>query len=155
VLRPAASGREALSRCAWLSVWFTLFTQNLFPWYLLWLLPLIVVFVEPGRLLGFKLAPMTAWLVFSGTIAFSYLFFVRWRVVPWGQAAEYLPLYALLLMSALVRVWSRLQRQTQPGLRPSRREKGAVSVISEITPSPEGGGIAVRMRGQSGRENEP
>jgi hypothetical protein len=103
VLRPARSGRDALARCVWLIGWFTLTTQNLFPWYLLWLLPLIALFLEPGRFLGFRLAPATAWLIFSGTVAFAYIFFIRWRAVPWAQAAEYWPLYALLLASALWR----------------------------------------------------
>lgn len=99
VIKPAASHREALARCVWLIGWFTLLTQNLFAWYLLWLLPLIVLFVEPGKFFGFKLAPATAWLIFSGTITLSYLFFIRWRVVTWGQIAEFAPLYALLLAS--------------------------------------------------------
>lgn len=103
VVRPAASAREALFRCVWLIGWYTLFTQNLFSWYLLWLLPLIAVFLEPGKFLGFKLVPMTAWLVFSGTIALSYVFFIRWRPAPETQIAEYAPLYALLLLSFVVR----------------------------------------------------
>jgi hypothetical protein len=94
-------GEGALLRCVWIIGWFTLTTQNLFPWYLLWLLPLIALFVEPGRFLGFRLAPMTAWLIFSGTIALAYVFFVQWRVVPGAQAAEYWPLYAILILSAL------------------------------------------------------
>ena len=77
---------------------------------MLWLLPLITLFVEPGKRLGFKLAPMSAWLIFSGTIAFSYVFFVKWRVVPWAQAAEYWPLYALLLLSLLTYARAALTR---------------------------------------------
>jgi len=100
VARPAASGRQALGRCVWLIGWFTVWTQNLFPWYLLWLLPLLAVMVEPGRWLGFAPAPATAWLVFTGTAALAYLFFIRWRVILAGQIAEFLPLYALLVVSA-------------------------------------------------------
>ncbi|HJW84083.1 MAG TPA: glycosyltransferase 87 family protein [Anaerolineae bacterium] len=109
VWRPAASAREALIRCAWLIGWLTLFTQNLFAWYLIWLLPLITLFVEPGKLLGLKVAPMTGWLIFSGTIALSYVFFIRWRPMPWVQLAEYLPWYALLLAAALRRFWPALR----------------------------------------------
>lgn len=126
VLRPAAAGREALGRCAWLIGWFTLFTQNLFPWYLLWLLPLIVVFLEPGRAWGFKLAPISAWLIFSGSAALAYLFFIKWRVVGWGQVAEYAPLYALLVLGALPRIRASLARLAGwlkgDGRRPSRAE---------------------------------
>lgn len=101
MLKPAAGGRAALARCVWLIGWFTLFTQNLFPWYLLWLLPLLTVLVEPGRLFGFRLAPATAWLAFTGTVVFAYLFFIEWRVIDWAQAAAYLPLYGLLVASTL------------------------------------------------------
>jgi hypothetical protein len=101
VLRPAADGRAALGRCMWLIGWFTLWTQNLFPWYLLWLLPLLAAFAAPGRWLGFSAAPATAWLIFTGSVALAYLFFIRWRVLPAGQAAEFAPLYALLALNAL------------------------------------------------------
>lgn len=50
IVRPVTNGRSALLRCVWLIGWFTLFTQNLFPWYLLWLLPLLVCFLKPGKL---------------------------------------------------------------------------------------------------------
>jgi hypothetical protein len=101
VLRPAPDARAALGRCVWLIGWFTLFTQNLFPWYLLWLLPLIVVFLEPGRVLGFRLVSSTAWLIFSGTTALAYMFFIVWRVVVWAQVVEFTPLYLLLVLAAL------------------------------------------------------
>lgn len=110
ILKPAASARGALTRCVWLIGWYTLFTQNLFSWYLLWLLPLIALLVEPGRFLGFRLAPATAWLTFSGSIALSYVFFVRWRPVSETQVAEYAPLYALLLLSCVVRFWPTVLR---------------------------------------------
>ncbi|MBI5563635.1 MAG: DUF2029 domain-containing protein [Chloroflexi bacterium] len=104
VVRPAASGREGLVRCVWLIGWFTLTTQNLFAWYLLWLLPLIVVFVEPGRFIGLKFAPMSAWLIFSGTIALSYLFFIRWRPISIAQVIEFAPLYVMLGIAGIVAV---------------------------------------------------
>ncbi|MBI5563717.1 MAG: DUF2029 domain-containing protein [Chloroflexi bacterium] len=103
VLRPAATGREALMRCVWLIGWFTLTTQNLFAWYLLWLLPLIVVLVEPGRFIGLKFAPMSAWLIFSGTIALSYLFFIRWRPISIVQVIEFGPLYVGLILTFVIR----------------------------------------------------
>ncbi len=105
------SARAALLRCVWIIGWFTLFTQNLFPWYVLWLLPLLALFVEPGKLFGLRLAPLSAWLIFSGTVALSYLFFIRWRVIPTAQAAEYGPLYGLLLVPFLsLRRMERIKR---------------------------------------------
>lgn len=104
IARPAVSGREALVRCVWLIGWFTLTTQNLFAWYLLWLLPLIVMLVEPGKFIGLKFAPMSAWLIFSGAIALSYLFFIRWRPSSTVQVVEFVPLYLMLGLSGLVAV---------------------------------------------------
>jgi hypothetical protein len=104
VFRPTADGRAALQRCVWLIGWFTLTTQNLFPWYLLWLLPLLAILLEPGKFLGFQLSGATAWLVFTGTVMLAYVFFVQWRVVPWAQAAEFWPLYILLLIPVLAQV---------------------------------------------------
>ena len=112
VLRPAPNARAALGRCVWLIGWFTLFTQNLFPWYLLWLLPLLVIFVEPGQHWGLRLAPSAAWLIFSGTTALAYMFFIKWRVVAGAQVAEYAPLYVLLLLAALPSVRGGIARLT-------------------------------------------
>lgn len=122
VLRPAADGRAALGRCVWLIGWFTLWTQNLFPWYLLWLLPLVVVLAAPGRRLGFALTPATAWLIFTGSVALAYLFFMRWQVVAVGQVAEYAPLYALLAFSALPPARAALARWS------ARRRAGRLAI---------------------------
>jgi hypothetical protein len=110
VLRPVAPARDALMRCIWLIGWYTLLTQNLFAWYLLWLLPLIALFAEPGQLFGFKSSATTAWLIFSGSIALSYVFFIRWRPVPATQIAEFVPLYALLVLSPAIRGWPVVNR---------------------------------------------
>jgi hypothetical protein len=108
LVKPAADGRAALVRCVWLIGWFTLFTQNLFPWYLLWLLPLLACFLEPGKLFGFRLSPITAWFFFSGLVMLAYTFFIDWHIVPWAQTAEFLPFYLLLIAGWLQ---TRLQRQ--------------------------------------------
>lgn len=108
VLRPAASAKEALMRCVWISGWFTLATQNLFAWYLLWLLPLIVLFVQPGKFIGLKFSAMSAWLIFSGLIGLSYIFFVQWKPYPWVQTLEFVPLYLMLLGAGVL--WLRERR---------------------------------------------
>jgi hypothetical protein len=108
VLRPAASARDALLRCVWIIGWFTLTTQNLFAWYLLWLLPLIALFVQPGRLIGLKFSAMSAWLIFSGLVGLSYIFFVQWKPYPWVQTLEFVPLYLMLIGSGVL--WLRERR---------------------------------------------
>ncbi|MCL4394741.1 MAG: glycosyltransferase 87 family protein [Chloroflexi bacterium] len=50
MLRPAATAEHAVARCIWPIAAFTLLTQNLFPWYMLWLVPLLVPFVRPGEI---------------------------------------------------------------------------------------------------------
>jgi len=108
VLRPAVSAKDALMRCVWIIGWFTLTTQNLFAWYLLWLLPLIALFVQPGKFLGLKFSAMSAWLIFSGLIGLSYIFFVQWKPYPWVQALEFLPLYLMLIGAGVLWLRERL-----------------------------------------------
>jgi hypothetical protein len=94
---------------------------------LLWLLPLLAVFAAPGRWLGFALAPATAWLVFTGTVALAYLFFIRWRVVPAGQWAEFAPLYVLLVLSGLAPLRAALTRHM-------RRASARQSALRNVEP---------------------
>src|SRR5574341_1256967 len=94
------------STWAWRTPCFKWTTQNLFAWYLLWLLPLIALLVEPGQFLGVKFSAMSAWLIFSGLIGLSYLFFVQWKPYPWVQMLEFIPLYLMLIVAALLR-WQR------------------------------------------------
>jgi hypothetical protein len=77
-----------------------LFSPNVFPWYVLWILPLLVFYPEP------------AWLYFSTGVFLAYQVLIpyqilgRWfypsRLLQW---TEYLPLFALLLGGALWRRW--------------------------------------------------
>jgi hypothetical protein len=96
VLRPAADGETAVRRCVWLIGAFTLLTQNLFSWYMLWLLPLLALFLRPGQLLGLRADAWTGWWLFCGLVALSYTFFIRWRPVPLASWAQFVPLYAFL-----------------------------------------------------------
>jgi hypothetical protein len=100
VRHPAADAVAALRRCVWLIGAFVLLTQNLFSWYLLWLLPLVALFLRPGRLLGLRMEGWTGWWLFCGLVALSYTFFIRWRPVPAALWIEFAPLYGLLLWDA-------------------------------------------------------
>ncbi len=110
MLRPADTWRGVFGQVLLLIGWFTLWTQNLFPWYLLWLLPLLTALLEPGRVLGFRLTPALAWLLFTGTSSLAYLFFIDWRINDLGQLAQFLPIYALLV-SALRRQGSDIRHK--------------------------------------------
>jgi len=104
VLRPAQDGETALRRCLWPISIYTLLNPNLHPWYLLWLLPLLAVFLESGSLkwrghirpFGLRLDFWTAWWIFSGLVALSYSFFQNWEDVPAAINVQYGVLYLFL-----------------------------------------------------------
>ncbi len=88
--RPALDGESAVRRCVWLIGAFTLLNQNLFSWYLLWLLPLIAIFLElrPAHVTtlidgasvgGLRADGWTGWWLFCGLVALSYTFFITWQ----------------------------------------------------------------------------
>lgn len=105
--RPAATGVDAVRRCVWLIGAFTLLTQNLFSWYMLWLLPLVALFVQPGRLLGLRADGWAGWWLFNGLIGLSYTFFLSWRPVPLAIWAQFAPLYLLLLLELIAKTAKR------------------------------------------------
>jgi alpha-1,6-mannosyltransferase len=103
VLRPAGDALAAVRRCVWLIGAFTLLAQDLFAWYMLWLLPLIALFLQPGRLLGLRADAWSGWWLFCGLVALSYTFFINWQPLSAAGWVQFLPLYALLLVDRLRR----------------------------------------------------
>jgi len=101
MLRPTANGEAAIRRSIWLIGTFTLFTQNLFSWYMLWLLPLLALFVAPGHRRGLRVDSWSGWWLFSGLVMLSYTFFITWRPQPFARYAQFLPLYLLLLIGGI------------------------------------------------------
>ena len=57
-------------------------SRNIFPWYAVWLLPFLAY------------APSIPWILFTGTVAFAYTFFLSqpWAVPGWARALELVPL---------------------------------------------------------------
>jgi hypothetical protein len=110
VWRPAPDGQTAVRRCIWLIGVFSLLTQNLFSWYMLWLLPLLALFLQPGAFGGLRFDAWTGWWLFCGLIMLSYTFFIDWRPVPAAGWAQFLPLYVFLLID-LARQFRRLNYQ--------------------------------------------
>jgi hypothetical protein len=68
-----------------------LVSPTVYPWYVIWMVPLLCVF------------PSRAWLAFTGLVALSYGVWVEydrtsvWRLPAWLLALEYAPFYGLLL----------------------------------------------------------
>jgi len=111
ILKPAPDAITAIKRCILPISVVTLLSQNLFSWYMLWLLPLIAIFIVPSnkRWMSFTLPSLdswTGWWLFCGLIALSYTFFVDWMPVKTAIYAQFLPLYAILLFD-LVRKYAK------------------------------------------------
>lgn len=94
----------------------TIGSQFLHPWYVLWLLPFLTV-LWPWPLADEKRArpidlprPTTwlAWLLFSGSVALSYHFYIRQTYHIPLMMLEYAPLYGLLLWPWLASATRRL-----------------------------------------------
>jgi len=102
VVRPAVEARQALMRCLWIMGAYVLLTPLLHPWYLLWLVALLALFVQPGPY-GLRCGAWTGWLLFTGTVALSYTFYIAYQTVVWAVVLEFAPLYALLILPPLLR----------------------------------------------------
>ena len=130
VLRPAADAETALRRCILPIGVITLLSQNLFPWYMLWLLPLIAIFLEPsskrfGILSLPRLDAWTGWWLFCGLIGLSYTFFIEWRPIKAAIYAQFLPLYAILLIDFVRSKWTVLTLPSPSGRGGSRPDRKA------------------------------
>jgi alpha-1,6-mannosyltransferase len=103
--RPAADAETALRRCLWPIGAYSLLTINLYPWYLLWLIPLVALFLssrrpETRKQLAQRLlsSSWTGWWLLSGLIALAYTFYIH-RVPDWvAILAQFIPLYEFLLI---------------------------------------------------------
>jgi alpha-1,6-mannosyltransferase len=104
VISPARTAREAVTRCMWPISIYLLVNQNLFSWYVLWMLPLITLDLKSGRWLGFQLNTALAWSLFSGLVALSYTLFITGWVQQWAIDAQFIPLYALFGLIGLNKV---------------------------------------------------
>jgi alpha-1,6-mannosyltransferase len=125
VRNPAQDGEQAVRRAIWFMGAFTLLTQNLFSWYMLWMLPLVALFLECGLRLRYvslpRLNAWSGWWLFCGLVALSYSFFLAWRPLPWALWAQFLPLY-LLLLADLATKALRITK-TQKFEKPQRHEE--------------------------------
>ena len=111
IIRSAENGETALRRCVLPIAVITLFSQNLFSWYMLWLLPLIAIFLEPssknfGMIRLPRLDAWTGWWLFCGLVGLSYTFFINWKPVHAAILAQFIPLYIILLID-LVRIYAK------------------------------------------------
>jgi alpha-1,6-mannosyltransferase len=112
ILNPAPDAETAIRRCILPIGVVTLFSQNLFSWYMLWLLPLIAIFLAPSskewKMFTLpRLDAWTGWWLFCGMIGLSYTFFIKWKTVNAAMYAEFIPLYFFLSINLLTSLWKK------------------------------------------------
>ncbi len=92
ILSSLAGVNDLLKQQFWLLSGLLLLAPSLFPWYLVWVVPLLCFFPSP------------AWTVLSVTIAISYYILIDWWTLGvWRQSdffkgLQYYPFFALLLL---------------------------------------------------------
>jgi len=96
---PARTARQAILRCIVPISLYLLISQNLFPWYVLWILPLVALTLHRGSLIGFLPNTALAWWIFSGLVVLSYTLFITGYAQFWASWAQFIPLYALLVLA--------------------------------------------------------
>lgn len=119
VFHPAPNAEAALRRCIWPIGIVTLFSQDLFAWYMLWLLPLTAVFLQPSNIKWKtltlpKLDASVGWWLFCGLVALSYTFFIKWKPVNFAIQVEFLPLYLILFINMLMSIWKKFAVYSKP-----------------------------------------
>ncbi len=106
IIKPAPDAETALRRCIWPIGIITLLSRNLFSWYLLWLLPLVAIYLQPsykrlGRLSLPRADAWTGWWLFCGLIGLSYTFFIQYETSKTAIWVQFLPLYTFILIDLL------------------------------------------------------
>jgi len=119
VLHPASDAETALRRCIWPIGIVTLFSQDLFAWYMLWLLPLTAIFLQPSNIKWkmLTLPKMDAWMgwwLFCGLVGLSYTFFIQWKPVPSAIQVEFIPLYLILVINLVTLLWKKFSIGLEP-----------------------------------------
>lgn len=119
ILHPAPDAKTALRRCIWPISIVTLLSQNLFSWYMLWLLPLLAIFIEPSAKKVWmlhlpRLNAWTGWWLFCGLIGLSYTFFIKWKPVSLAIQAQFIPLYFFLLIDLVNISWKKFATYLKP-----------------------------------------
>jgi hypothetical protein len=119
IFHPAPDAEAALRRCIWPIGIVTLLSQDLFAWYMLWLLPLIAIFLQPSNIRWWtvslpKIDAWAGWWLFCGLIALSYTFFINWKPVSSAILVEFIPLYLILVVNVVTLLWKKFSIGLEP-----------------------------------------
>jgi hypothetical protein len=117
--RPARNSQQAVLRCTYPIAIYLFANMNLFSWYALWLLiPLsLLLKLRPDRRF-FQLDFAFAWWIFTGLLAWSYVFFVTGEYQPWSGWVQFYPFYGLLIIALLGRLLPLVKGRTRAQPRP-------------------------------------
>lgn len=99
VREPVDNDSEFLRRAIAVVGVCLLVVPTLFPWYILWLLPLVLVY---------KSRPSLAFIVLAGTVSLMYLYYYNYTILWWFRVIEYTPFYYLLWREYKDGYWLRL-----------------------------------------------
>jgi hypothetical protein len=91
----AWKGRDLLDRLVLSMLAFVVCTTTLFPWYLVWMMPLLVLRPHPALVFLCFIAPLVEMVVID------YHLQQVWELPLWVQLVEYLPFYGLLIYERL------------------------------------------------------
>jgi alpha-1,6-mannosyltransferase len=82
------AGRSMASRAVPLVAGVIVLAPSVFPWYAAWLVPFLAI------------APSAPWIAFTGTVAFSYAFFLSdpWAIPWWARMVEVAPVAAAAVL---------------------------------------------------------
>ena len=119
IFHPVPDAKTVLRRCILPIGIVTLFSQDLFAWYMLWLLPLTAIFLQPSstkwKIFTFpKMDVWLGWWLFCGSVALSYTFFIKWKPVNSATQAEFLPLYLILFINMMTSLWKKFALVSKP-----------------------------------------
>ncbi len=97
------SPQTAIGHATLLLTAYLLLTPAMFPWYLTWLIALLPLLPLPQSRAALTFA--AGWLYFAAAVNLSYLFYLdpaNPREYEWIRRTEYLPLFAVLLVAAVL-----------------------------------------------------
>ncbi len=95
--------KQLLSRLLIAVLAFVVFSPAVFPWYLVWMFPLLVLRPDPALLLFGVLA------LVSEVVVIGFRLEAIWDLPAWASLVEYLPFYALICLGYL-RGWGMFKK---------------------------------------------
>jgi hypothetical protein len=113
------SDREVLRRSLAVITTCLLVVPTLFPWYLVWVLPLVIL--HRGA------RPSVAFITLSGTSALLYTYYITRLPLWWIPIVEYLPFYGLLIWEMKRGYWGPPGLEDNSALCPTVTGIGVVS----------------------------